>query len=225
MVDKCKFLKIEETTNGSSSDPFPREADPSQDYLAAKGIALENLNTHLIDKSGSNIQFTDPTAGARTLNSLRTALTNSFDNSSNGFVSTNVQAAIEEAKTTAEGKARYALSLINNGTLTNGQFIGYNELLPGDQTLIVFPVACAIKEVVFTNSSVNNLGTFTFRKNSTAGASYRTWTINTGATVKQQVLTGINDTFASGDYVTIKWAKTGGSTPSDMALVLYIQNT
>jgi hypothetical protein len=42
MVDKVKPLKLEETTDGSTVDFISTEADPTQDYLAAKGMSFEN---------------------------------------------------------------------------------------------------------------------------------------------------------------------------------------
>lgn len=52
-VDKVKPLKIENaTTGGTQTDPYPTEANPTQDYLATKGIAFEGLDTFLIDKIG-----------------------------------------------------------------------------------------------------------------------------------------------------------------------------
>lgn len=54
MVDKVKPLKIENPAlGGTELDLFPREADPSEDYLSAKGVALEdNDNTVIFGDSG-----------------------------------------------------------------------------------------------------------------------------------------------------------------------------
>lgn len=72
MVDKVKPMKIENSaTGGTENDPFPRGTDPNEDYLACKGIAFENLDTHLIDRVGNDIQLTDPTIGTKTIDSLQ----------------------------------------------------------------------------------------------------------------------------------------------------------
>lgn len=56
MADKVKPLKIENAaTGGTQTDPFPVETNPTQDYLAAKGIAFENLDTFLIEKLGRSL--------------------------------------------------------------------------------------------------------------------------------------------------------------------------
>lgn len=54
MVDKIKPLKIESAASGGTqNDLFPTEANPTQDYLAAKGLAGENSDTRLFDLSAS----------------------------------------------------------------------------------------------------------------------------------------------------------------------------
>ena len=61
MVDKVKPLKLESSaTGGTEDDLFPHEADPSEDYLAAKGISFEGLDTHLAEKIGGVLKFTCP---------------------------------------------------------------------------------------------------------------------------------------------------------------------
>lgn len=66
MVDKVKPLKLEDNIGGSQIDQTPTEATPSQDYLAARGLAINNLDSTLIDTdSTGTVQFTDPTIGVR----------------------------------------------------------------------------------------------------------------------------------------------------------------
>ena len=101
MIDKVRPLKIENPAEGGTqTDYMPTETNPSQDYLSAAGIALQDNSTTTIDLDGSNnIQFTDATQTSPvTVTELKTAVHNTFDNSTNGFVATNVQAAIEEAR-------------------------------------------------------------------------------------------------------------------------------
>lgn len=60
-VDKVKPLKIESSSTGGTEDNmFPHESDPAEDYLAAKGVAFENLDTHLAEKVGGLLKFTVP---------------------------------------------------------------------------------------------------------------------------------------------------------------------
>jgi hypothetical protein len=60
MVDKVKPLKLEDTTSGGELNMLPHEADPSEDYVSVKGVAFENLDTHLAEKIGGVCKFTVP---------------------------------------------------------------------------------------------------------------------------------------------------------------------
>ena len=56
MVDKVKPLGLENSSLGGTENvPLPTELDPAEDYLAAKGIALENLDTFRVEKLGRSI--------------------------------------------------------------------------------------------------------------------------------------------------------------------------
>ena len=52
VVDKIKPLKYETPTDGTEFDFLPTEAKPSEDYIAAKGIAFENDDDIRIEKDG-----------------------------------------------------------------------------------------------------------------------------------------------------------------------------
>jgi hypothetical protein len=149
-----------------------------------------------------------------------------FDPTGTEFVATNAQDAIIEATELAQGKARYALMLLNNGSYTNGQWVGYSELLPGNNTPIVFPVPVHIKEITFSNNNTNCEFNFTFRLGTTGATPYRTWTVDTN-TEKTATLSGIDDAIPAAstadDRIFIQYNKTGGSTASDVALILYVE--
>lgn len=59
MVDKVKPLKIENSVDGTQDDFVQTETNPAEDYIAAKGIAFENSDEHLIYKDGNSIKFKD----------------------------------------------------------------------------------------------------------------------------------------------------------------------
>lgn len=59
MVDKVKPLKIEDTTSGTEFDMVPTETNPSEDYLAAKGIAFENSDNTTIEGDSGVMKFKD----------------------------------------------------------------------------------------------------------------------------------------------------------------------
>lgn len=58
-MDKVKFLKIEQSIDGTQSDPFPTEANPQEDYASIKGIAFQNRDDVKIESIGNEIRFTD----------------------------------------------------------------------------------------------------------------------------------------------------------------------
>ncbi len=61
MADKVKPLKIESpATGGTEIDMFPTEVNPSEDYIALKGLAFENSDSYLLDTAADGqIQYKD----------------------------------------------------------------------------------------------------------------------------------------------------------------------
>jgi hypothetical protein len=103
MADRVKPLKYETPEFGTELDEVPTEVNPTEDFLAAKGISFENLIDSTIWSESGIIKFKDAVlTTAKTLNELRMAIHNSFDNSTNGYLSNNAQEAIEETKEFAD---------------------------------------------------------------------------------------------------------------------------
>jgi hypothetical protein len=147
-----------------------------------------------------------------------------FNNLTNGFLSNNVQGAIEEVKTYGEGFPRAGLSLTYNATLTDGNYITYTELLANPR--IVFPVKIRIKELTWNNSNLN-LGAFTFNfyKNGQAAGNL----IHTYTPLASERIAGFGYTaipldldFNAGDYMYIKYLKPSGTSLSDLGLVVWL---
>lgn len=224
MADKVKPLKLESSsTGGTENDFFQTECDPTEDYVAVKGVAFENNDNRTIDLNGSGyIQFKDAIETvAITVRQLRTALNNIFDNTSNGFTASNVQTAIEEAKTSAPGKARASITCTFNGVIGANQWLGYNELLPGNTVPIRIPWDCTLKEVTVSYASGTAVdGQIRIYKNGTAA----------GNIVYTETFTNQNDgknfspnlSFVSGDTLRGRWVDTGDN-PNDMAIVYFFQ--
>lgn len=221
-IDKVKPLKIETSVDGTENDFFQTEVSPSEDYIASKGLALENNDNRTIDLDGSgNIQFKDATeTTAITVRQLRTAINNLFDNTSNGFTATNVQTGIEEAKNTATGLPRFTIVTSFNGTVSNNQWLGYNELIPGNVTPIVVPVKCKLTEisVSFNGSSVD--GRLDVYKNGTNPGDIVVNTFTFTNVNTSQTVTGLNVSLNPGDNIRGRWIDSG-ENPSDMAVVYY----
>jgi hypothetical protein len=148
----------------------------------------------------------------------------SFDNTGNGFTANEVQSAIEEAKTNAEGFPRAGLSLTSNGTLSTGNYITYTELLANPR--ILFPVTTRIKEITWVNVNTN-LGAFTFQIYKNGQALGNLFYTYTPTAANRTVGYGyfvfpIDLDYAAGDSMYIKYVKPSGTSLADLALVVWI---
>jgi hypothetical protein len=147
-----------------------------------------------------------------------------FDNATNGFTADEVQTAIEEAKQNSEGFPRAGLPLIANGTVSNGNFITYTELLANPR--ILFPVKVRLKELTWVNNNTN-LGAFSFQifKNGQAvGNLFYTYTPPAGDLTAGYgyFVFPTNLDYAAGDSMYIKYVKPSGTSLADLALVVWI---
>lgn len=142
-----------------------------------------------------------------------------FDNSTNGFTATQVQEAIEEAKATAPGFARASITTTFNGSIGNNQWLGYNELLPGDTVPIRLPWACVLKEISVSWVGAAVDGQIRIFKNGTTDPTNvvftQTFTNQNGGSVFFP-----NISFAANDQLRGRWIDQGDN-PSDMAIVYF----
>ena len=123
MVDKVCPLKIEQPGKGTELDFGPTETDPSEDYVAAKGVALRNLDTYLIDDDGSEIQFTDPTNGTKKVSDLLDADQEVFDPTGTDLTSTNTGDAIRELAQNVGQSASPGFSWGRSGNLSTNTWL------------------------------------------------------------------------------------------------------
>lgn len=226
-VDKVKPLKMENTAlGGTQNDPFPTEVNPSQDYIASKGVAFENSDNRTIDLDGSgNIQFKDFTETTYvTVRQLRTALNNIFSNSGNGFTSTNVQSAIEEARSTAVSKARFALTFTHNGTVGNNTWLGFSELVPSNTTPIIVPINCILSELAMSFAGANVDGVLLIYKNGTTNPTNVIYSNTFTNQNLYKLMTGLNLSLVAGDQLRAQWQDTGDN-PNDAALQWFFKAT
>ena len=146
-----------------------------------------------------------------------------FDNSSNGYDSTDVQAAIEESKNDAVNLQRFTLSLIHNGTLSDGQAVRWSGL--NNNAEVVIPAKSVIREITFSNTNLADAD-FRFYKNTvTAPNLFFTWTaIRSDKTkiAKGQGVDFTSPTFNSGDIIEIRFDKQGTNT-TDLVMALFWQ--
>lgn len=131
----------------------------------------------------------------------------------------NVQEAIEssgELGTVAFNTPRYTILLQNNGTLSDGTVIGYDSLIPGDDTPIIIPVASEIMEFTFSNSRASADYTLIFRKNSLVATPFYTV-----SKVNTQFFSDnlISEEFAAGDQIYVEY-QDDGQNASDAVILL-----
>lgn len=142
-----------------------------------------------------------------------------FDNDTNGYAAEDVQAAIEESKITAVALPRYAIVTTFNGTVSNNQWLGYSNLLPGDSVPIIIPSNAVLKEISFSNVRNNVNGDLVLYRNGTAAGD-----IITSIPV-DNIRSGVflvNLSFQTGDALRGRWVETG-TNPNDLSLVYFFQ--
>lgn len=143
-----------------------------------------------------------------------------FDSSGPGnFSSTDVEAAIKEAKSDAINLPRYTIVTVFNGTVSNNDWLGYSNLLPGDATPIIVPEKAALKEVTFANGNSGVDGKINLYKNGTAaGNIFNTLIITNG----KEASFIVEEVFQAGDTLRGRW-EDDGTNPQDAAIVYFFQ--
>lgn len=116
--------------------------------------------------------------------------------------------------------ARYTLTFQHNGTVGNGTFYGYSNLLSGDSTPVLIPVNSILKGFSYSNRNSSADYALEFRRNTTGGAAFYT----TPNKVNVQFFTETipDQTFNAGDQIYIKHIDQGGNA-SDAAIVIFLQ--
>ena len=146
-----------------------------------------------------------------------------FSNLGNGFVADDVQEAIEEVRTFA-ALQRYNIVSVNNNRLSNGQRMGYSEILP--DTPIIVPKNCTLKEITYSNSDITADAKFEIYIRTPplstpvpggTATLLQTWNITN---VIAEVLSGMAYPFNAGDEILIVYTDVG-TKPLDCALVIF----
>ena len=139
---------------------------------------------------------------------------------SNDLVKKNVQEAMEELQGISN-PLRVPISLVYNGTLSNGDFIGYSNLIPGDLTPIIVPISGDFVEFTWSNKNATADFALEFRKNTTGGAAFFTWSVDN--TLSAAVLLPTPQTFSLGDAIYVKYIDEG-TNGQDAAVVLLFKS-
>lgn len=132
---------------------------------------------------------------------------------------TDVQTAIEYAKQNAEGFPRAGIRGIYNGTVSNNNWLGPNELLP-NTPFAVFPVNTKLNEITWSNQTSDVAFRIQFRKGSKTGAVFYTLTV-TSPNPGYGYVAGLTETFVPGDVIYAQYLDDGQNC-SDMDLMIWI---
>lgn len=197
-VDRVKPLKIETATDGTQTDPFPVEANPTQDYLASKGIAFENNDNRLIDLDGSgNLQFKDFTETVYVaLWKLRRAIYEIFDPTGSDLVSTNTEAAIKEVNLKVATSASPGFGYGRSGNSPTGTWLQCESVPSNAVGRYIYINSPVVKSVFVGNEDV---GTFTL-------GIYQ----HDGNLVNSTLLGSVTVTAALGGAFAVNWSATTG---------------
>lgn len=133
-----------------------------------------------------------------------------------------VLAATEDGRRRALSSARYCLVTKFNQGLSDKQWLGYDESLPGDKTPIVVPVNSKLREITFSWPGASVDGVFKIYKNGMAEAHivFSHTFSNSGPTVVNNVSLQLN----AGDVVRGMWTAAGDS-PTDAVIVYVLEVT
>jgi hypothetical protein len=167
-----------------------KQFNASTDYANTKGYCFENSCAARLEKSGTQLGYIDE---------------------GDPFVSFDDIALQANA-------ARWSLTLTNNGTYSNNEFIGYTELIPGDDSPIIVGIASQLTDFTFTNNRTNADYTLVFRKNSTTATPF--FSVSKVNTQFFTETLGTPETFAAGDQIYIQY-QDNGQNARDGVLVLF----
>jgi hypothetical protein len=137
-----------------------------------------------------------------------------FDNNTNLFTSTEVQSAIEEARDTALGRARYALICAFDGSAGSGRWLEWSKSVPSNTSPFACPRVCALTELSFGCNTNNANTTITVFKNNVAFTTIQMINQKT----KTEIKTGLDVNI--GDLISVQ---TTGGTSSRPVLFLFFE--
>lgn len=121
-----------------------------------------------------------------------------FDNTSNGFTSTNAQSAIEEAKTTAANASRGPTICGFDGTAGTGRWLEFYSNNPSDANPFIIAEPAQLIALSLVTSSASTTGTVTVFKN---GVALQTISL---AAQKKNAISGLSHNLAVLDEISVR---------------------
>lgn len=128
----------------------------------------------------------------------------------NGYVSKTVQEAIEETKTTAEGKSRYCVSCGFDGNASSGRYLEYNSNVDSNQSGFVVARDSVMEE---QSLSVTSNSTTTFSVYCWTGSAEALLTTISLSARRTTYTTGLNISLSQGWELRVKCTSGSCSRP------------
>ena len=136
------------------------------------------------------------------------ALSTPFDNATNGFVAYEVQSAIEEARNTALGKLRDPRHFAMNGTVSNGNWISVNNLIPSFKYVFTEPVKLIGIEWSCGNGNGKDFDLEFYKNGETVSDLFRIYEIRNSLNDYGYEI-GWSNLFDIGDFMRVKYIDQG----------------
>lgn len=153
---------------------------------------------------------------SRRITITQTAESTPFDGENSPVSGENVKEALEDVY----GLAFPLVTTINitqNGTLSNGDWLGYSNLLPGDDTPIVIPITGTLVGLTWSNRRNTADFALEFRLNSTTNPIFYTYT--TTNTQTDNIVLPTPEPVTEGDTIFIQYIDQGKNA-ADANIVL-----
>jgi hypothetical protein len=152
----------------------------------------------------------------------------SFDNSTNGFMANNTQAAIEEAKTSSASSI-ISREFSNNGTSINAWLNNAESSVPSNTAPFMVPFDCILVGVSFTNGSNEvyldiEIGISKFNESSVIDRTLVCELRNVRTWLKSNFTGGAGLTLTAGDKIGV-YIRDKGGKPNDPVVTLYFKTT
>lgn len=128
----------------------------------------------------------------------------------------NVQSAVDNVGDLV-APLRVPITLVHNGTLSNGDWIGYSNLLPGDATPVIAPLTGVWSGFTWSNNKTTADFALEFRVGSTGATPFFTWSVDNTQSAFVEFPTA--QAVTAGDKVFIKYIDEG-TNAADAAIVL-----
>lgn len=223
------IIKILRNVSGATRNVLNRQLADAESYtipysqwtkLADHTITLDDITAgYVVVNNGTvDLSVTDAFKLIKRFD-IQDATDTPFDNSSNGFIATTTQGAVEEALTSATSISRWATCCGFDGSASVGRYLEYSANVDSDKAGLVITRNCLLKELGLT---CNTVSTTTIQILKWDGVSETLLTSISLSSQQKAILTGLNVSLVALDEIRVKTSSGSSSRP---ILWQYFQNT